>query len=115
MRDPGIRLPNRESAYVPEQKLTEYLLSETHPIGRAKAFLLRALGYDNINVDLLEHDLLTVAHEQPVAEVIESEYGVKYVIDGVVHTPSGSALLLRTVWIIDTAEERPRFVTAYPV
>ena len=110
-----MRLPNRESAYVPEPKLDGYLLSENHPVGKAKALLLRNLGYDDTNVNLLEQGLLTVAHEQTVAEVIESEYGVKYVIDGVLQTPSGSALQLRTVWIIDTAEERPRFVTAYPV
>lgn len=115
MREPGIRLPNRESDYVPEQKLEGYLLSENHPVGRAKALLLRGLGYDDTNVDLLEQDLIAVAHDQLVAEVIVSEYGVKYVIDGVLQTPSGSALQLRTVWIIDRSEERPRFVTAYPV
>ena len=112
---PGLRLPNRESAYVAEPKLEGYLLSENHPIGRAKALLLRNLGYDYTNVKLLEQGLIAVAHEQPVVEVIESEYGVKYVIDGVLQTPSGSALQLRTVWIIDAGEERPRFVTAYPV
>ena len=115
MREPGTRLPNRESAYVPEQKLDGYSLSENHPVGRAKALLLRGLGYDDAKVNLLERDLLAIAYEQPVAEVIVSEYGVKYVIDGIVQTPTGSALQLRTVWIIATSEERPRFVTAYPV
>lgn len=110
-----MRLPSRESAYVPEPKLDGYLLSENHPVGRAKARLLRALGYDDTNVNLLEQGLLAVAHQQPVAEVVESEYGVKYIIDSLLQTPSGTALQLRTVWIIDTADERPRFVTAYPV
>ena len=71
-----MRLPSRESAYVPEPKLDGYLLSENHPVGRAKARLLRALGYDDTNVNLLEQGLLAVAHQQPVAEVVESEYGV---------------------------------------
>ena len=110
-----MRLPNRESAYVPEPKLEGYLLPETHPVGRAKARLLSDFGYDDTNAKSLEQALLAVAHEQPLAEVIESEYGVKYVIDGVLRTPSGSALRLRTVWIVDTADERPRFATAYPV
>ena len=110
-----MRLPHRESAYVPQLKLDGYLLSENHPVGRAKALLLRGLGYDDTNVSSLEQGLIAVAHEQPVAEVIESEYGVKYVIDGVLQTPSGSGLHVRTVWIIDAGESQPRFVTAYPV
>ena len=96
-----MKLPNREIAFVPGPKLAAYLSSETHPVGRAKALLMRDLGYDDTNVDLLEQDLIAVAHEQPVAEVIVLEYGVKYVIDGVLQATavcdclSGVRVLLR--------------------
>jgi hypothetical protein len=32
-----MRLPNAEKAVIERRKLTEYLLSETHPTGRFKA------------------------------------------------------------------------------
>ncbi|MFA5822749.1 MAG: DUF6883 domain-containing protein [Thermodesulfovibrionales bacterium] len=53
----------------------------------------------------------------PVGDVIEaisSLHGVKYIIDGLLTTPIGGSVKMRTVWIIDKGQERPRFVTAYP-
>ncbi len=32
-----MKLPNSENAYVPESKLSDYLLSEKHAVGKAKA------------------------------------------------------------------------------
>ena len=40
-----MKLPRSLEAIVPERKLTGYLLSETHPVGRAKAKFFRALGF----------------------------------------------------------------------
>ena len=45
-----MKLPNRENAYIPPRKLTEYLLSETHSIGKSKAKFFRAIGFDEENV-----------------------------------------------------------------
>ena len=108
------RLPNAERAYVPASKLTDYLLSETHPVGRAKAQLLRAAGFDETNVNILEQRLIAIAHFEEVKEVTPSEYGTKYVIDGSIQSPNGSLIQLRTVWIIDRDQSDPRFITAYP-
>ena len=109
-----MQLPNRLQAYIPSQKLHASLLSETHAVGKAKATFFRALGFNETNAHLLEHGLLTLAHSAPVQEVIPSPHGVKYVIEGVVETPSGTAPRIRTIWILETGEETPRFVTAYP-
>jgi hypothetical protein len=46
---------------------------------------------------------------------MSSSYGTKYVIDGMIETPDNIAVQVRTVWIIEEGEDRPRFVTAYPV
>ena len=110
-----IRLPNWEGAFVAIEKLDFYLLSESHPIGRSKARLLRNLGYATAGQGVLRQDLISIARDQNVSEVVTSEYGSKFVIDGVLHTPSGVDLAVRTIWIIETGEDRPRFVTAYPV
>lgn len=109
-----MRLPNAENAYIPASKLTDYLLSETHPIGRAKAQLLLAAGFDRNNVNILEQGLIAIAHIEEVREVTPSAYGTKYVIDGSLRSPNGSLVQLRTVWIIDRNHSDPRFITAYP-
>jgi hypothetical protein len=110
-----LRLPNWENAYIQPQKLTGYLLSETHEVGRSKARLLRAFGFNDSNVDMLEEELLKIVHTQDVIEVLTTSHGTKYVIDGEIKTPLERTLKLRTVWIIDTGETEPRFVTARPL
>ena len=107
-------LPNWESAFVQQQKLTEYLLSETHPIGKSKAFLLGILGYDINNAERLSQGLLAIANSGDLTETVTSEYGTKYIIEGTLQSPSGRTVLMRTVWITEGAGSRPRFVTAYP-
>lgn len=110
-----MKLPHREKAYIPPSKLTDYLLSETHPIGRSKARFLRAAGFDETNVEMLAQGLMAIAHSEEVEEAVPSPHGMKYAIDGTLQTPTGSAAQIRTVWIIDTGQDRPRFITAYPV
>ncbi len=107
-------LPNRLQAYIPSEKLRAYLLSAIHAVGKAKATFFRALGFNETNVDLLEDRLLTLAHNALAPEVVSSPHGVKYVIEGVLETPRGTAPRIRTVWILETGEAAPRFVTAYP-
>ena len=109
-----MRLSNRENAFVPQQKLTEYLLSETHPIGKAKAQYLNNMGYDAAHAGVLEEGLLQIAHDEVVTDLVTSEYGTKYFIDGSLSTPMGSAMQVPTVWITQLWDSRSRFVTAYP-
>lgn len=110
-----MKLPNNENAYVPLAKLLDYLLSETHSVGKSKAKLLRSVGFDETNVQMLKKGLLDIAYTQDVAEVIATPHGVKYVIDGDMPTPVGIVIKMRTIWITDKGLERPRFVTAYPL
>jgi hypothetical protein len=110
-----MQLPNHLQAYIPPQKLHAYLLSETHAVGQAKAKFFRALGFNETNVSLLEQGLLAIAHGATVQEVVASPHGTKYVLEGVLETPSGTSPLICTVWIRETGEENPCFVTAYPV
>src|SRR5262245_37248952 len=109
-----MQLPNRLQAYVPSHKLHAYLLSETHAVGKAKATFFRILGFNESNAHLLEQELLTLARSAPVQDVVPSPHGVKYVIEGVIATPGGTPPRICTVWILETGEENPRLVTAYP-
>lgn len=53
------------------------------------------------------------AHGEVVAKS-ETRFGYKFVVDGVVQSPSGRMIGLRSVWIADGPDEAPRLVTAYP-
>lgn len=109
-----MELPQREQAFVPGEKIRDYLLSLTHPVGRAKAKFFRGLGYDETNMDLLEAELLRIARTEPVMRVDPTSFGTKYMIEGVLAMQPAGAATIRTVWIIETGLSTPRFVTAYP-
>ena len=70
---------------------------------------------DETNVNQFEQGLIHIAQTELVAEVAETIYGEKYVIDGELETPSGDMIHLRTVWIIETGDDIPRLITAYPL
>ena len=108
-------LPEAESARVDREKLTGYLLSQSHPIGRSKAKFFRGIGFDESNAALLEQGLLGIARSEAVVESTLSRHGMKYIVDGAITTPLGSRVKLRTIWIIDQGQGTPRFVTAYPL
>lgn len=110
-----MKLPNSDSAYIASRKLKEYLLSESYPIGRSKAKFSRSPGFDEKNFNLLERGLTTIVRSQEIKEIESSPHGTKYIIEGFIGTPSGNQVQIRTVWIIETGEARPRFVTAYPL
>lgn len=110
-----MKLPHKEKAYIPFLKIRDYLLSETHPIGKSKAKFFRSLGFNETNIDLLKQGLLTIAHREDVKEEVSSIHGVKYIMDGLIQTSTGETVKVRTIWIIDKGQIRPRFVTTYPV
>lgn len=109
-----MKLPNRENAYILPAKLTGYLLSETHSVGKAKAGFFQIVGFALASVNELERGLLAIAQSEEVQGVVTSLHGTKYILDGVLQSPTGRVVKVRTVWIVEPSQERPRFVTAYP-
>ena len=110
-----MKLPNSKNAYVPKEKLSKYLLSETHPVGKSKAKFFRKLGFDETNVDKLEQILLSIARTNEVENIKEMPYGVNYAIHGVINLSGNETVSIKTVWFIEHGKDRPRFVTAIPV
>lgn len=110
-----MNVPNRERAYVPEEKLRTYLLSLSHPVGKSKARFFRGLGFDESNVERLREELRGVVQRARVEETEHTSRGTKYVVIGSIRTPSGKKVAIRTVWMIEEeGSDAPRFVTAYP-
>ena len=108
-----MRISNADAAFVPPDKLTGYLLALAHPVGGSKAQFFRAHGFGETNTAELEVGLLAIARGAD-AEATESPHGVKYVADGDLPTPSGRSVRVRTVWIVEPTDPRPRLITAYP-
>jgi hypothetical protein len=91
-----------------------YLLSETHPDGWGKARFFSAHGFSASKWQSLATSSRRHAADHPVAEVVETPFGVRYAVDGILHTPDGRTPTVRTVWFIDLDHSAPRLVTAFP-
>lgn len=100
---------------ISQDKLIDYVLSETHATGKFKAKFFRNLGFNETNIHLFEKALHKLAKSQEVTDVVSSKYGTKYIIDGPIDTPRGKVVNVRTIWIIERGQFNPRFVTVYPV
>ena len=107
-------IPDAESAYVPHEKLSDYLLNDQHPVGASKAKWFRSVGYDLANATVLEQDLLKVVKTSEDYVEKSSSFGTKYVVSSRISTPNGVDANVTTVWIVELVDKRPRLVTAYP-
>ena len=109
-----LKLPFANLAVISETKLKHYLLSERHAVGKTKAMVFRRFGYSPDLWHILAEDLRNIALENELTLREESKFGIRFVIDGVLKTPSGRDFAVRTVWFIDNERQNPHFVTAYP-
>lgn len=108
-------LPNADRARVDREKITGYLLSSGHPVGRFKARFFEDFGFRVEEWQVLSSGLVNHATTHPVVSLIETEHGTHYVVEGVIQTPDGRNPAVRTVWIIEPGNATPRLVTAYPL
>lgn len=110
-----MKLPNGPSAVIPREKVRDYLLCATHPHGRSKAAFFTRFGFSAGSWDVLAMALLRHAADHVVAKTEASPFGTRYVVEGILTTPDARTPEVRSVWFIETGEQIPRFVTAYPV
>lgn len=110
-----MKLPNRDKAIVAEAKIARYLLDLTHPVGRSKAVFFLAFGFIIEEWSVMADALIRHADEHDITKSEEAEDGLRYVIEGLLHTPDGRNPFVRTVWFVEKDSDIPRFVTAYPV
>ena len=110
-----MNLPNAGRAHVDRGKVTDYLLSVTHPLGAAKARFFVSCGFSPENWQTSAEALRTHATQGDATSSPESPYGTRYSVDGPLDTPSQRRPWIRTVWQIDTGSVAPRLLTAYPL
>ena len=110
-----MKLPHHESAVVPQTKITGYLLSPTHRDGRSKADFFTRFGFSADSWEELATALLRHAADHEVTRVEDSPFGTRYVVEGTMPAPDGRAPAICSIWFIETGEQIPQFVTAYPL
>ncbi|MEI8393477.1 MAG: DUF6883 domain-containing protein [Rhodospirillaceae bacterium] len=108
------RLPNASSAIIDDVKITAYLLSDTHPVGRLKAAFFHKFGFRRSQWRLLRNALFIHAQSAELISMTETEFGCKFVMEGPLIALDGRAPYIRTIWFLSPGETAPRLVTAYP-
>jgi uncharacterized protein DUF6883 len=109
-----MKLPAGERAFIEPAKIRDYLLSDSHPVGRFKAPFFASLGYTRTGWRRLDEDLRGLAVSGDAEPGRNSPYGQKYEIRGTLKGPSGKSAEVLTVWIILFGGGTPQFVTAFP-
>lgn len=69
----------------------------------------------SVALDLFEKSLLKIAKTEEIIDETTTPYGTKYILEGKLDNPIGKLVKVRTLWIIEIDQNRPRFVTVYPV
>lgn len=110
-----MQVPNFHKAEIPTKKVTDYLLSSTHPDGKYKAKFFEAFGFSLDHWERLENAIREHGSRHEVAKVEASPFGIRYVVEGIMEAPDGRSPRVRTVWFIRDHEEFPFLVTAYPL
>src|SRR5258706_7618908 len=110
-----MRLPNAESAMVPERKITPYLLNPAHPAGGSKAVFFLRFGFSIAEWPRLADALLRHARENEVVATEQTRHGIRHIVDGALIAPDGRTLNVRCAWYIHPDSDVPRFVTAHPL
>jgi len=110
-----VKLPNYEYAVVPRAKVVDYLLSDTHRDGQHKAAFFKRFGFVTVEWERLAQALREHAAEHDVTRVETSSYGQRYIVEGIIRSPDMRNPLIRAVWFVESGEDTPRFVTAYPL
>jgi hypothetical protein len=108
-----MRLPHADRAEVDLRKFSEYCLSPTHPVGKHKAAVFRAvLGLTAADADLLRAWVLQAAVSGEAVFERADEFGDRYRLDFEASTAAGRAAI-RSAWIVRPDEDFPRLTTCY--
>ena len=72
-----MKIPNAACARIPREKLQDYILSESHAVGRFKAVFFRSLEYGRNDWRALQEEMFSLLENEAV-ETERNEYGQKY-------------------------------------
>jgi hypothetical protein len=108
------KLPNADRAIIETGKLTNYLLSPTHPDGAAKAGFFVSFGFSLSAWQVLRDALIQHAVDHDVVSSRPTVFGRVFEVRGCLQTPDGRNPMVLVVWIVRNGSDQPRLVTAVP-
>lgn len=109
------RLPGAECAVVEQTRVERYLLDPAHKDGGSKAKFFLARGFQTSSWQDFARALETHARSNPVTQITETRWGVRYRVDCNLPTPDGVNPCIRTVWQIAYEGDCPRLLTSHPL
>ncbi len=92
-----------------------YLLNPANANNSGKAGFFFRFGFTVERWQELADALKRHMAEHNVTGIETTEHGVKYRVEGEMHTPNTRRPFVRSVWIVLRGDDTPRFVTAYPI
>jgi len=106
-------LLHSELAILDIRKIEDYCLNPDHPRGRHKARMFRELvGITRDDAEWLRGVLLNGVRTSEATKLADDIFGSRWRVDLPISRQSKRAVV-RTVWIVRTGEDRPRFVTCW--
>ena len=107
------RLPHGDEAILDIRKIEDYCLSPSHPRGRHKARVFReALDLQRTDASWLRDALLDAAHSGEAFQIAADAWGTHWRLDTAIRR-QGKNAVVRTIWIVQTGESAPRFITSW--
>ena len=110
-----MRLPNAHRALVEREKITDYLLATVDSSDPSKPDFFFRFGFSADNWQAFAEALRLQGAANDVVRIVETAYGLRYHIDGIIETPDGRNPWIKTVWQIDAGTDYPRLITARPL
>jgi hypothetical protein len=89
-------------------------LSPSHAYGRRKASFFTIFGFSADAGETLAQALLQHA-ENEVLRLEDSPFGQRYIVDGEARATARRKPRVRAIWFIETGEDVPYLVIAYPL
>ncbi|HEX3484562.1 MAG TPA: hypothetical protein VHT51_05850 [Micropepsaceae bacterium] len=108
-------MPQNERAILDIRKIEDYCLNPAHPRGRHKARVFQeALGIKRSDAKWLRDVLLRAACEAEATELARDAFGTRWSQDVTVRR-QGKFAVVKTIWILRTEGDSPRFVTCWVI
>jgi hypothetical protein len=108
-----VKLPKADTVRIDEAKVRDYLLSKSHPVGRFKARVFAAVGFDEATASEFVRQIRSIGDAGEVLSFEDTEFGRKYTVPGSLVGAKGTLAVL-TVWIQEPRREDVRLVTVLP-
>lgn len=110
-----MKLIEKYEVLIFDNKIRGYLLSTEHPIGKHKAQFFIKCGFYPNEWELLKEYIYSIAEENEITEITQTEYGTKFTIIGILIAPNGKSYPIKTIWITFPGTKNVNFVTAHPI